>query len=87
MSRFTFDSSDISSLLYASSSLLMLRDISANENAARANKKTIRPEDVIEAAKELEFDAFVPQLQSALQSEYPSFLIPHSRFFRDILLY
>ena len=40
---------------------------SANENAARANKKTIRPEDVIEAAKELEFGAFVPQLQAALQ--------------------
>ena len=65
----------------------MLRDISANENATRANKKTIRPEDVIEAAKELEFDAFVPQLQSALQSEYPSFLILHSSSFRDILLY
>ena len=49
----------------------MLQNLSANENAARAKKKTIRPEDVIEAAKELEFDAFVPQLQSALQSECP----------------
>lgn len=48
---------------------------SANENAARANKKTIRPEDVIEAAKELEFGAFVPQLQAALQGEQISFTL------------
>lgn len=58
---------------------------SANENAARANKKTIRPEDVIEAAKELEFGAFVPQLQAALQGEQNKILhYAMSSFFRSL---
>ena len=54
---------------------------SANENAARANKKTIRPEDVIEAAKELEFGAFVPQLQAALQGKWKIFISRDEQFF------
>lgn len=35
----------------------------------RANKKTIQPQDVLEAVKELEFDAFLPRLEAELQSE------------------
>ncbi len=36
----------------------------------RANKKTIQPQDVLDAIKELEFDAFLPRLEAELQSEY-----------------
>ncbi|OCK85946.1 histone-fold-containing protein [Lepidopterella palustris CBS 459.81] len=39
----------------------------ANENAMRAGKKTIQPKDVLDAVKELEFDAFLPRLEAELK--------------------
>lgn len=38
----------------------------ANENAVKANKKTIMPKDVLEAISQLELDEFGPRLQAEL---------------------
>ncbi|KZF22231.1 histone-fold-containing protein [Xylona heveae TC161] len=38
----------------------------ANEAAQRANKKTIMPNDVFDAIKEIEFEAFLPRLEAEL---------------------
>ena len=34
----------------------------------RGGKKTIQPRDVLDAVKELEFEAFLPRLEAELQS-------------------
>lgn len=39
----------------------------SNENAVRGGKKTIQPRDVLDAVKELEFEAFLPRLEAELQ--------------------
>lgn len=39
----------------------------SNENAVRGGKKTIQPQDVLDAVKELEFEAFLPRLEAELQ--------------------
>ncbi|KAF8418036.1 histone-fold-containing protein, partial [Tirmania nivea] len=38
----------------------------ANENAVKANKKTIMPKDILEAISQLELDEFCPRLQAEL---------------------
>lgn len=40
----------------------------ANERAQSDNKKTIQPQHVFEALKELEFEAFLPRCQDELSS-------------------
>jgi len=42
---------------------------SANDRAVLANKKTVRPEDVLEALAELEFEGFVGRCERELSSE------------------
>jgi DNA polymerase epsilon subunit 3 len=39
----------------------------ANEQAQRANKKTIQPKDVLEAIHMTEFDSFLPRLEAELE--------------------
>ena len=36
----------------------------------RGGKKTIQPRDVLDAVKELEFEAFLPRLEAELQSTF-----------------
>jgi len=43
---------------------------SANDRAVLANKKTVRPEDVLEALAELEFEGFVGRCERELSSEF-----------------
>lgn len=47
---------------------------SANDRAVLANKKTVRPEDVLEALAELEFEGFVGRCERELSSEFVYFL-------------
>jgi hypothetical protein len=42
---------------------------SANDNAMRLSKKTIQPKDVLDAIHDLEFDSFLPRLESELTSK------------------
>ena len=44
----------------------------------RGGKKTIQPRDVLDAVKELEFEAFLPRLEAELQS---TLTIPPSTIF------
>ncbi|KAF1989527.1 histone-fold-containing protein [Aulographum hederae CBS 113979] len=39
----------------------------ANENAQRANKKTIQPKDIFDSIYDLGFDVFLPRLQAELE--------------------
>ncbi|KAF8474703.1 histone-fold-containing protein, partial [Kalaharituber pfeilii] len=41
----------------------------ANENAAKNNKKNINPKDILEAISHLELDEFRPRLEAELASE------------------
>lgn len=48
---------------------------SANDRAVLANKKTVRPEDVLEALAELEFEGFVGRCERELSSEFASVIM------------
>ncbi|RPB28249.1 histone-fold-containing protein, partial [Terfezia boudieri ATCC MYA-4762] len=56
----------------------------ANENAVKANKKTIMPKDVLEAISQLELDEFGPRLQAELASLSPYLSnLPHTTYIRS----
>ncbi|KAI9700182.1 MAG: hypothetical protein M1820_006850 [Bogoriella megaspora] len=46
----------------------------AQDNAVAADKSSIRPKDVIEAIRELEFEDFIPRLEIELESQFPIFI-------------
>jgi len=46
---------------------------SAHEHTANANRKTIQPQDVLDALEELEFPEFTPRLKAELASMF----LPH----------
>lgn len=48
--------------------IVLLTCDSANENAAASNRKTITPQDVLNALDELEFAEFRPRLEAELIS-------------------
>jgi DNA polymerase epsilon subunit 3 len=47
---------------------LGLTRYSANDNTERSSKKTIQPDDVFDAVRDLEFEAFLPRLEAEFRS-------------------
>jgi len=54
----------------------------ANDNAVRANKKTIQPKDIYDSIHDLDFDEFLPRLQAELESTFalPPVSLPVKRW-------